>query len=108
MKVTVEILMGRVFDVQVEKDATVEDLKREICIQDERLRPENRLFFLMHLDGDGDHCLMCDADGDGDGERCLMCDDEAPLVDYGVRDGSHVYLFFTLPGPPPDHMYDKI
>ncbi|KAK4727354.1 hypothetical protein R3W88_032271 [Solanum pinnatisectum] len=56
------------------------DLKKEIRIQ-EKL-PENHLI------------LMLDT---GHGDSIILNDHEISLVDYGVTDGSHFYLFFQLP-----------
>ncbi|VFR03656.1 unnamed protein product [Cuscuta campestris] len=87
MMVAVEILTGRWFNVRLGDGATVLDLKKEICVQDKQL-PRDRLVLVM--------------DGGGE-EQCLMSDDGALLADYGVGDGSHVYLFFTLPPSATSH-----
>ncbi|CAK9133536.1 unnamed protein product [Ilex paraguariensis] len=75
MRLVVEILTGKLFYIQLGDDATVEDLKREIGAQ-EKL-PRDRLILI--LNGELSH---------------LMNDNELSLLDYGVQDGSHVYLFF--------------
>ena len=72
MRVVVEILTGKLFYVQIGDNATVLDLKKEIGAQ-EKL-PDDRLIL-----------LLCNN---------LMNENEALLVEYGVKDGSHLYLFF--------------
>ncbi|CAL5391272.1 unnamed protein product [Camellia sinensis] len=76
MRVVVEILTGRLFYVQVGDNATVADLKREIGAQ-EKL-PHDRLI------------LIC-----GTNLKHLMNQNELSLLDYGVHDGSLLYLFFA-------------
>ncbi|CAI9299444.1 unnamed protein product [Lactuca saligna] len=73
MRVVVEILIGKLFYIQVGNNATVLDLKKKIGAQ-EKL-PVDRLILLMYEN--------------------LMNENESSLVDYGVEDGSHVYLFFN-------------
>ncbi|XP_055821526.1 uncharacterized protein LOC129890045 [Solanum dulcamara] len=80
MNLVIEILTGTLFHIRVTEDISVADLKREISNQ-EKL-PENRLI------------LMLDT---GDGDSIMFNDDEIPLAEYGVKDGSHFYLFFKLP-----------
>lgn len=65
--------MGKLFYIQVGNNATVLDLKKKIGAQ-EKL-PVDRLILLMYEN--------------------LMNENESSLVDYGVEDGSHVYLFFN-------------
>ncbi|CAL1412800.1 unnamed protein product [Linum trigynum] len=79
MKVVVEILTGSLFHVDVKDDdnATVADLKQAIASHQKL--PFDRLILLQ---------------GDG-GEEALL-DDDSPLADYGIHDGSHIYLFFKL------------
>ncbi|XP_060171365.1 uncharacterized protein LOC132602560 [Lycium barbarum] len=79
MNLVIEILTGTLFHIQVAKDTTVADLKREISNQ-EKL-PENRLILMLNTGGDS----------------IMLNGDEIPLVEYGVKDGSHFYLFFKLP-----------
>ncbi|KAK6773077.1 hypothetical protein RDI58_028315 [Solanum bulbocastanum] len=79
MNLVIQILTGTLFHVQVAKDTSVADLKKEISNQ-EKL-PMNRLI------------LMLDT---GHGDSIMLNDDEISLVDYGVKDGSHFYLFFKL------------
>ncbi|KAK2988017.1 hypothetical protein RJ640_011280 [Escallonia rubra] len=74
LKVIVEILTGKVFNIQVDKDATVAELKREIEAQEDL--PNNRLILMF--------------------EGSLLNGNEAPLFEYGVGEGSHVYLFFHV------------
>ncbi|XP_059664474.1 uncharacterized protein LOC132310308 [Cornus florida] len=77
MRVVMEILTGKLFYIQVGDDATVGDLKREIGAQ-EKL-PHDRLILI--LDDSNLHIH-------------LLNQNELSLVDCGVQDGSHVYLFF--------------
>ncbi|KAK9284926.1 hypothetical protein L1049_024107 [Liquidambar formosana] len=76
MRVVVEIMTGTLFYIEVADDAMVADLKKEIEAQ-EKL-PRDRLILIVY---DDDHSR-------------LMSESELPLVDYGVRDGSHIYLVF--------------
>ncbi|KAI5344855.1 hypothetical protein L3X38_012732 [Prunus dulcis] len=80
MKVVVENLTGTLFYVQVGNKATVADLKREIESPTEApLRP---------------HLIKDDVDG-------------VLLVDYGVQDGSHVYMFVNpLDDGSTDHPFE--
>ncbi|XP_030546391.1 uncharacterized protein LOC115752375 [Rhodamnia argentea] len=78
MKVVVEILTGVLFSADVPSDGTVADLKQEIGAQQEL--PRDRLILLL-CDGDRSNPIKDDEDG-------------ARLVDVGINDGSHVYLFF--------------
>ncbi|KAK4726142.1 hypothetical protein R3W88_031059 [Solanum pinnatisectum] len=80
MNLVIQILTGTLFHIRVAKDTSVADLKKEISNQ-EKL-PENRLI------------LMLDT---GHGDSIMLNDDEISLVDYGVKDGSHFYLFFKHP-----------
>lgn len=88
MKVVVENLTGTLFYVQVGNDATVQDLKREIEAQQKL--PCDRLI------------LVLDAD-----QSPLMSKEEerATLVDCGVQDGSHIYLYFN---PIDDEPNDQV
>lgn len=83
MKVVVEILTGTLFSADVPGDGTVADLKREIGAQQKL--PCDRLILLLH-NGDRSDPIKDDEDG-------------AHLVDVGIKDGSHVYLFFKLVEP---------
>lgn len=78
MKVVVENLTGTLFYIQVGNDATLADLKREIEAQQKL--PFDRLILIRGTDL---RPLMTD-DGDG-----------VSLMDCGVQDGSHIYLFFN-------------
>ncbi|KAG5573514.1 hypothetical protein H5410_063280 [Solanum commersonii] len=80
MNLVIQILTGTLFHIRVAKDTSVADLKKEISNQ-EKL-PENRLI------------LMLDT---GHGDSIMLNDDEISLVEYGVKDGSHFYLFFKFP-----------
>ena len=75
MRVVVEILTGTLFYVQVSDNTTVADLKREIG--DQENLPHDRLILVLSSN-----------------LSRLMNENELALIDYGVRDGSHVYLFF--------------
>ncbi|KAF9663277.1 hypothetical protein SADUNF_Sadunf17G0021500 [Salix dunnii] len=77
MKVVVEILTGTLFYIEVGNDATVADLKKEIGAQQKL--PQDRLILFL----DNKQTRLISEEGDG-----------ATLVDCGVRDGSHIYLFF--------------
>ncbi|KAJ0982999.1 hypothetical protein J5N97_011254 [Dioscorea zingiberensis] len=79
MRLAAENLAGRFFYVEVEEDANVGALKKEIASKDEEI-PESRLI-LMHGDG------------------CVMEDEEIAVKEYGVEDGSIIYLFFSLDEP---------
>ncbi|XP_008229029.1 PREDICTED: uncharacterized protein LOC103328418 [Prunus mume] len=79
MKVVVENLTGSLFYVQVGNNATVADLKREIETQQKL--PYDRMILILGAD---DHRLMMKDDGN----------DGVSLVDYGVQDESHIYIFF--------------
>ncbi|KAM1048718.1 hypothetical protein ACFX15_027316 [Malus domestica] len=83
MKVVVENLTGTFFYVQVGNEATVADLKREIEAQQKL--PYDRLILILDTHSDNRYCsrLMND-DVDG-----------VLLVDYGVCDGSHIYVFLN-------------
>lgn len=77
-----ENLTGTLFYIQVGNDATLADLKREIEAQQKL--PCDRL--ILFLDTDLSPLMTDDGDGDGDG---------VSLMDCGVQDGSHIYLFFN-------------
>lgn len=78
MKVVVQNLTGTLFYVQLGNDATVGDLKREI----ETLHnlPCDRLILVP----DSHRCPLMTTDKEG-----------TLLVDCGVQDGSHIYLFLN-------------
>ncbi|KAM3745065.1 hypothetical protein ACB098_06G098000 [Castanea mollissima] len=77
MRVVVENLTGTLFYIQVGNDATLADLKREIEAQQKL--PCDRLLLILN-----NNCSrLMNVDGDG-----------ISLVDCGVQDGSHIYLFF--------------
>ncbi|OMO55542.1 hypothetical protein CCACVL1_27198 [Corchorus capsularis] len=85
MKVVVEILTGSLFNVEVGDDATLGDLKKEIATQ--QSLPEDRMMLMI---------------GDDESRVVIDQEDGAALVDCGVQDGCHVYLFFNLPLEPPE------
>ncbi|KAL9297591.1 hypothetical protein ACSQ67_023487 [Phaseolus vulgaris] len=78
MKVVVENLTGTLFSIEVSNDATVEDLKREI--ENQQKLPSDRFVFILDTD-----------------ERTVITKEEekVSLLDYGIQDGSRIYLFFT-------------
>ncbi|GMI81303.1 hypothetical protein like AT2G32360 [Hibiscus trionum] len=79
MKVVVEILTGNLFFVQVNDDATVNDLKKEIEARENLV--SDRMILI--------------ADHENRNKLITKEDDGASLVDCGVEDGSHIYLFFS-------------
>ncbi|KAF7823124.1 putative ubiquitin superfamily protein [Senna tora] len=84
MKVVVENLTGTLFYAQVGNDASVADLKREI--EAHQKLPYHRLILIL------------------DSDRCPLMNEESSLVDCGVQDGSHIYLFFyPLDNQPTNH-----
>ncbi|KAL7124412.1 hypothetical protein ABFS83_14G046800 [Erythranthe nasuta] len=84
MKLVAEILTGSLFYVEVKEDDTVGDLKREIG--DQENLPTERLILILN-----DSC----------NNRTLMDNNETSLKDYGVRDSSHIYIFYE---PVDDHI----
>ena len=84
MKLQVEILTGKFFYIEVGDDGKVADLKR--VIGDQENLPDDRLILILY--------------NNEDNQGVLMKEDDTSLVDYGVQDGSLLYLFFSL--PPPD------
>lgn len=78
MKVVVENLTGTLFYVEVGNEATVEDLKREIEAQAKL--PCDRLIVIVD-----DVCWPL----------ITKDDEKESLVDFGIQDGSHVYIFFS-------------
>ncbi|KAI4334113.1 hypothetical protein L6164_018844 [Bauhinia variegata] len=81
MKVVVENLTGALFYVQLDNDATVADLKREIETQQKL--PRDRLILI--LDADADRSTLINKEHE----------ERSSLVDCGVQDGSHIYIFFN-------------
>jgi hypothetical protein len=79
MRVVVENLTGTLFYIQVGNDATLADLKMEIEAQ-QKLPCDRQILIL-----DKDRLSILTTD-DGDG---------VSLMDCGVQDGSHIYLFFN-------------
>ena len=78
MRVVVENLTGTLFYIELGNDATLADLKKEI--EDQQNLPSDRLILI--LDTNRSHRMNDDGDG-------------VSLVDCGVQDGSHIYLFFN-------------
>ncbi|KAL9340130.1 hypothetical protein Peur_066349 [Populus x canadensis] len=91
MRVVVEILTGTLFYIQVGNDATVADLKKEIEAQQKL--PQDRL--ILFLSNKRRHLINEEGDG-------------AALVDCGVQDGSHIYLFFDIPVDNHDESTDHL
>lgn len=85
MKVAIEIITGGLFYVEIGEDATVESLKKEIASKEGF--EEDRLI-VMHKNG-----------------RLLIKDDQTRLRDYGVCDGTIMYLFFKPLGESKWPMY---
>ncbi|KAJ8749400.1 hypothetical protein K2173_018892 [Erythroxylum novogranatense] len=79
MKVVVEILTGALFYVQLNNDATFADLKRDIAAQQNL--PHDRLILCLE-NSQNNHLI-------------IRHEEEASLIDFGIRDGSHIYLFFS-------------
>lgn len=78
MKLTVEVFTGPLFHLEVKDDATVGELKKEIAKQ-ENLPREKMLLAQVTRD------------------QQVMANDAARLTDYGVRDGSLICIYFSLP-----------
>ncbi|KGN43536.1 hypothetical protein Csa_020453 [Cucumis sativus] len=81
MKLVVQNLTGSLFFVEVEDDATVSDLRTQINAHPHQHNlPSHRLIFIP----------------DHNPERLIsQVDDGISLVDFGLRDGSHIYIFFS-------------
>ena len=78
MRVVVENLTGTLFYIELGNDATLADLKKEI--EDQQNLPSDRLILIL----DTNRSRRMNDEGDG-----------VSLVDCGVQDGSHIYLFFN-------------
>lgn len=87
MRLQIEILTGRFFYVDVDDGAKVADLVRVIGEQ-ENLPTERLILIPYNHSLEKQQLLM------------LMKEDGTALVDYGLRDGSLLHLFFTLPPSP--------
>lgn len=77
MKLVVEVFTGPLFYIEVETNATVADLKREIFLQKDL--PYHRLIL----------CLANRRKNFLSNEE-----DEKPLADFEIKEESHVYVFF--------------
>ncbi|XP_022989504.1 uncharacterized protein LOC111486561 [Cucurbita maxima] len=77
MKLVAENLTGSLFYVEVDDGATVLDLRTEISSQ--QSLPSDRLLFVPDHDR---------------GRLISVADDGISLVDFGLRDGSLIYIFF--------------
>ncbi|XP_043689427.1 uncharacterized protein LOC122640332 [Telopea speciosissima] len=96
MKLMIEALTGTLFYIQVEDNATVGDLKKEIETQ-EKL-PKDRLILLHHFHDNHEHGNPHNNDHQNGllmMMMMIMVEDTFSLVDYGVRDGSHIHLCFN-------------
>ncbi|EPS64707.1 hypothetical protein M569_10075, partial [Genlisea aurea] len=80
MKLVLEILTGPLFHIRVDENTTVGELKKEIGKQQNL--PDDRLILVLDVHHH---------------PQPLMVRDEAPLQEYGVEDGSHVYVYFKPP-----------
>lgn len=81
MKLVAEILTGTLFYVEVDEDASVGDLKKEIAKQQKL--PLDRLIIILDADQQQQQK-----------QNCLLDKVEVGLKEYGVQDGSHIYVFF--------------
>ncbi|KAL5730919.1 hypothetical protein ACHQM5_003701 [Ranunculus cassubicifolius] len=77
MKLVVEIMTGPLLHIQVDDKATVADLKKEI--RNHENVPSGRFMLVRSAEN----------------QVRLMEEDGGSLVEYGVRDGSHVQLCFA-------------
>jgi len=75
MRVVVEVIAGKLFYIDIEEEATVESLKKEIASK-ESLQ-ESRLV-LAHRNGE------------------VIANDQCTLKDYQVFNGTIVNLFFKI------------
>ncbi|XVE72191.1 hypothetical protein DITRI_Ditri11bG0019200 [Diplodiscus trichospermus] len=88
MEVVLQILTGNLFSVEVDNGSTIGDLKKEIEARENL--PAGRMIMIVDDHKNQNH-LITKEDG-------------VSLVDCGVHDGSHIYLFFNLPeGESPYH-----
>ncbi|KAF8108758.1 hypothetical protein N665_0104s0075 [Sinapis alba] len=82
MRISVEIITGTFINTEVTENATVKELKEKIA--KEVQLSVRRLILVV---GDEEEI-----------RRVVMEDeDETLLIDLGVREDSHMYLFFKLP-----------
>lgn len=81
MRLGVENLAGRFFYVEVEDEADVAALKKEIASNDDEIQ-ESRVLLIL-----------------SDSNELIMDDDRRKVKDYGVEDGSIIYLFFSIDEP---------
>lgn len=81
MRLGVENLAGRFFYVEVEDQADVAALKKEIGSNDDEIQ-ESRVLLIL-----------------SDSNELIMDDDRRKVKDYGVEDGSIIYLFFSIDDP---------
>ncbi|GER44322.1 ubiquitin family protein [Striga asiatica] len=83
MELVAEILTGSLFSLKIEEDATVQDLKNKIGNQENL--PTQRLILMLNADDN----------------HYLLDNDQSPVKDYGIRDGSRIYIFFQPPNSEP-------
>ncbi|CAA0840127.1 Ubiquitin-like superfamily protein [Striga hermonthica] len=83
MELVAEVLTGSLFSVKIEEEATVEDLKNKIGNQENL--PTQRLILMLNADDN----------------QYLLDNDQSPVKDYGIRDGSRIYIFFQPPSNRP-------
>ncbi|XXG54473.1 hypothetical protein AAC387_Pa03g2341 [Persea americana] len=74
MELVMEILTGKLFHVQIDQSATVKELKKKIAMQE--ALPEYRLILVQR-------------------SGPPIKEDQSSLADYGVKEGSHIYVFFS-------------
>lgn len=82
MKVSVEIITGTFIDTEVSENATVKELKEKIATE---VKLSVKRLILVVKDGEESRRLVKDDE------------DEMKLIDLGVKEDSHVYLFFKHP-----------
>lgn len=87
MQLAVEILTGCPFHIEIHESATVADLKK--AINQQEALDEARLILVLK-------------------EGIFLHDVDRTLADYGVGDGSHIYLFFTVPSHGPYRIAPRV
>lgn len=82
MKVSVEIVTGGLFYIEVLNSAIVRDVKKKIE-SEENWKADSIILILK--EEEEEHGM----------KQMILEDDEKLLVEYGVKNGSHIYLFFN-------------
>ncbi|CAN7006670.1 hypothetical protein IGI04_010263 [Brassica rapa subsp. trilocularis] len=82
MKVNVEIITGTFIDAEVNESATVQELKEKIATE---VKLSVKRLILVVEDEEESRRLVKDDE------------DEMKLIDLGVKEDSHMYLFFKHP-----------